>query len=32
MSKPIDVPQADERIVLEELQVELVPLEDLPRF
>jgi len=32
MSKPIRRPQADEQIVLEELQVELVNPEDLPRF
>ena len=32
MSKPIRMPQADEQIVLEELQVELVHPEALPRF
>ncbi len=32
MSKPTRLPQADEQVVLEELQVELVNLEELPRF
>jgi predicted transposase YbfD/YdcC len=32
MSKPIRMPQADEQIVLEELQIELVSPENLPRF
>jgi hypothetical protein len=32
MSKPIRLPQAEEQVVLEELQIELVSAEDLPRF
>jgi predicted transposase YbfD/YdcC len=32
MSKPIRMPQADEQVVLEELQIELVRQEQLPRF
>jgi len=32
MSKPIRMPQADEQVVLEELEIELVGLPSLPRF
>ena len=32
MSKAICLPQAEEQVVLEELQIELVPAEELPRF
>jgi len=32
MSKPIRMPQADEQVVLEELEIELVGPENLPRF
>src|ERR1019366_2968660 len=32
MSKPIRLPQAQEQVVLEELQIELVTAEELPRF
>ena len=32
MSKPTRMPQASEQVVLEELQVELVNLDELPRF
>ena len=32
MSKPIRMPQAEEQVVLEELELQLVDLENLPRF
>jgi len=32
MSKPIRLPQADEQVVLDQLQIELVEGKDLPRF